>query len=281
MELVNAVLDDSIPSTGEPIPYFHSFFRMSDGSTVAFFEAPGAAAARAAAASRPTTPSSTSRCRSTASTTSTAGTRWLGRHGVEVLGPVDHKIIYSIYFHDPNGIRLEITTPTSTDVERQRRAAARASLADWADGQGSARASAGDDMVTVLKELAARAEPPALVEGSVDPEDRQRRRPRRRAGARVGALAARASTATAGPKVVRRGIRDIDYVGTASYVEHFDDDSPTKVDCWIYEDLVYTHKRMVAAAGYPQGGDDPHADHLRRHAARVATTRRRASTTWT
>src|SRR5207253_8484604 len=53
-----------------------------------------------------------------------------------------------------------------------------------------------------------------------------------------------------GPRIVRRGIRDIDYVGTASYVEHFDEESPTKVDCWIYEDLVYTHKRMVAAAGY-------------------------------
>ncbi|MFI5053738.1 MAG: amidohydrolase family protein [Acidimicrobiia bacterium] len=55
-----------------------------------------------------------------------------------------------------------------------------------------------------------------------------------------------------GPKVVRRGIREIDYVGTASYVEHFDDDSPIKVDCWLYENLVYTHKRMVAAAGYPK-----------------------------
>src|SRR3954465_4829303 len=40
MELVNAVLDDAIPSTGEPVPYFHSFFRMADGSTIAFFEAP-------------------------------------------------------------------------------------------------------------------------------------------------------------------------------------------------------------------------------------------------
>ena len=40
MELVAAVLDDKIPSTGEPIPYFHSFFRMADGSTIAFFEAP-------------------------------------------------------------------------------------------------------------------------------------------------------------------------------------------------------------------------------------------------
>ncbi len=55
-----------------------------------------------------------------------------------------------------------------------------------------------------------------------------------------------------GPKVVRRGISGIDYVGTAGYKEHFDDSSPTKVDCWIYEDLVYTHKRMVAAAGYPK-----------------------------
>ena len=55
-----------------------------------------------------------------------------------------------------------------------------------------------------------------------------------------------------GPKVERRGIREIDYVGTASYVEHFDEDSPIKVDCWVYEDLVYTHKRMVAAAGYPK-----------------------------
>jgi len=53
-----------------------------------------------------------------------------------------------------------------------------------------------------------------------------------------------------GPRVERRGIRNIDYVGTADYVEHFDEESPVKVDCWVYENLVYTHKRMVAAAGY-------------------------------
>ncbi|MCU1594959.1 MAG: glyoxalase/bleomycin resistance protein/dioxygenase, partial [Frankiales bacterium] len=40
MELVNAVLDEKIPSTGDPVPYFHSFFKMRDGSTIAFFEAP-------------------------------------------------------------------------------------------------------------------------------------------------------------------------------------------------------------------------------------------------
>src|SRR5690348_13333048 len=41
MELASTVFDDSIPSTGEPIPYFHIFFRMGDGSTLAFFESPG------------------------------------------------------------------------------------------------------------------------------------------------------------------------------------------------------------------------------------------------
>jgi catechol-2,3-dioxygenase len=55
---------------------------------------------------------------------------WLKLKGVEVLGPVDHKIIYSIYFHDPNGVRLEITTPTAP-VWNDNAAAARSSLDDW------------------------------------------------------------------------------------------------------------------------------------------------------
>ncbi|MGZ5205456.1 MAG: VOC family protein, partial [Caldimonas sp.] len=34
--------------------------------------------------------------------------------GVEVLGITDHGIIESIYFFDPNGIRLELTVPTAS-----------------------------------------------------------------------------------------------------------------------------------------------------------------------
>src|SRR6266446_10355695 len=41
MELASTVYDDSVPSTGDSFPYFHIFFRMQDGSTIAFFEAPG------------------------------------------------------------------------------------------------------------------------------------------------------------------------------------------------------------------------------------------------
>jgi catechol 2,3-dioxygenase-like lactoylglutathione lyase family enzyme len=112
MELVNAVLDDSVPSTVEPIPYFHSFFRMNDGSTVAFFEAPELPPLDAPPhpayntfqhiALQVDTPELVDRWH-----------EWLEACGVEVLGPVDHKIIYSIYFHDPSGLRLEITAPTA------------------------------------------------------------------------------------------------------------------------------------------------------------------------
>ena len=70
-------------------------------------------------------------------------------HGVEVLGPVDHKIIYSIYFHDPNGVRLEITTPTSDTWNDNGAAAEPRRLG----GRQGARES-GDDLVSVLKALA-------------------------------------------------------------------------------------------------------------------------------
>jgi hypothetical protein len=32
MPLVGAVVDERIPSTGEPYPYLHTFFRMGDGA---------------------------------------------------------------------------------------------------------------------------------------------------------------------------------------------------------------------------------------------------------
>jgi glyoxylase I family protein len=152
MELVNAVLDDAIPSTGDPIPYFHSFFRLADGSTVAFFEAP-----ELPPLEPPPHPAYDTFQHLALQVGSTAEVdrwhRWLGEHGVEVLGPVDHKIIYSIYFHDPNGIRLELTTPISP-IWNDNAEQAAASLSDWQTVKDRARAS-GDDMASVLHRLAA------------------------------------------------------------------------------------------------------------------------------
>jgi len=114
MPLVEAVMHARVPSTGDPFPYVHFFFRMQDGSTIAFFEAIGL----------PPRPEPTHPAYLVFDHLALeVGTprevdEWrdhLVAHGVEVIGPIDHGIIYSVYFHDPNGIRLEITTPLEAD----------------------------------------------------------------------------------------------------------------------------------------------------------------------
>ncbi|HYV58873.1 MAG TPA: amidohydrolase family protein [Acidimicrobiia bacterium] len=52
-----------------------------------------------------------------------------------------------------------------------------------------------------------------------------------------------------GPRVERRGIGTMRHVGGGTYEQTFDADGP-QADCWVYEDLVYIHKRHVAAVGY-------------------------------
>ena len=150
MELVNAVLDDAIPSTGEPVPYFHSFFRMLDGSTVAFFEAPELPPAAA-----PTHPAYDTFHHLALQVESPeavdAWCEWIRANDVEVLGPVDHQIIYSIYFHEPGGLRMEITTPLAP-VWNDNADAAHASLADWVALKEKAKAE-GADLSVVVKEF--------------------------------------------------------------------------------------------------------------------------------
>ncbi len=53
-----------------------------------------------------------------------------------------------------------------------------------------------------------------------------------------------------GPRVERRGVAGMRHVGGGHYEQVFADDAPEQADCWVYEDLVYVHKRHVAAVGY-------------------------------
>lgn len=138
MELASTVYDDSVPSTGDPFPYFHIFFRMEDGSTIAFFEAPGL----------PPRPDVTHpayaifdhialQARDRAEVD--RWREWLLRNDIQVVGPTDHKgLIYSIYFHDPNAIRLEITAPLDVDWNRHT-TQGKADLARWCDVKRSAQ----------------------------------------------------------------------------------------------------------------------------------------------
>src|SRR3546814_7398793 len=115
MELVSTVLDDSVPCTGDDFAYFHVFFKMRDGSTIAFFEAPGLPPR-----SEVTHPAyevfdhialqAKERCEVD------RWAAWLQENGIPIVGPTDHNgLIYRISFHDPTKIRLEIGRASCRD----------------------------------------------------------------------------------------------------------------------------------------------------------------------
>ncbi len=180
---------------------------------------------------------------------------WLVSQGVSVVGPVDHKIIYSIYFYDPNGIRLELTTPLDPTWNDQGERA-HDSLKEWEQVKATARAT-GQDMSVVLAELTrqrSHRQPPsgahqvneADIPKIISVDDHVVE------PAHLWQTWLPTKFREAGPRVERRGVAKINFAGAAAYKEEFDDDSPTKADTWVYENLVYTHKRMVAAVGYPR-----------------------------
>jgi len=131
MELISCVIDDAIPSTGDPFPYIHLFFEMADGSTIAFFESLGLPPA--APATHPAYELFNHIALNVGSVE--AVDRWaehLRKEGVEFIGPVDHGIIYSIYLHDPNNVRLELTTDVVPSW-KEHEADAEADVAAWID----------------------------------------------------------------------------------------------------------------------------------------------------
>ena len=107
-----AVSADTVLSTGEYSPHFHLFFEMEDGSSVAFFEVPESPEM----GFDPNTPDWVQHLalRVGSMEELLAAKKRLEGMGVEVLGPADHRICQSIYFHDPSGHRLELTFPTET-----------------------------------------------------------------------------------------------------------------------------------------------------------------------
>ncbi|HEV8672570.1 MAG TPA: VOC family protein [Methylomirabilota bacterium] len=108
MKLVASVQNENVPSTGEKYPHLHTFFQMADGGCVAFFEIIGLPRDE----DRTVVPGWV---RHLALRVPDRGTllrykEHLVGQGVEVLGPVDHDFCHSIYFFDPNGLRLELTS---------------------------------------------------------------------------------------------------------------------------------------------------------------------------
>jgi glyoxylase I family protein len=112
LPLYHIIQSDHVPSTGEYCPYTHFFFRLRDGSFIAFFDLGDDTAALPS----PNTPLWVNHIAFRVDTESELENtkQRLQAHGVEVLGITDHHVFKSIYFFDPNGIRLELTVQTGT-----------------------------------------------------------------------------------------------------------------------------------------------------------------------
>ncbi|MCV0394932.1 MAG: VOC family protein [Rhizobiaceae bacterium] len=152
MDLASTVIDDKVPSTGDDFPYFHIFFKMKDGSTFAFFEAPGLPAP-----SKSTHPAYDIFNHIALEVSSREDVMkwydWLTLNGLDVVGPTDHKgMILSIYFHDPNGVRLEITTPLDENWNNHTESAQR-DFALWIGAKEKAKRE-GRDITQAMIELA-------------------------------------------------------------------------------------------------------------------------------
>jgi catechol 2,3-dioxygenase-like lactoylglutathione lyase family enzyme len=99
------VIDET--KTGRRPHVLHTFYRMDDGSYLAFFEAPDIAVrVQGAARLRPA-----HRARS-GPVDAARDVREGKGAGIETRGVIDHHFIHSIYFRDPNGYVIELTART-------------------------------------------------------------------------------------------------------------------------------------------------------------------------
>ena len=130
LPLYHIIQSDIVPSTGEFCPYTHFFFRLQDGSFIAFFDLGDDTAAEPS----PNTPKWVNHISFRVNTVQELQDMKarLEASGVDVLGVTDHHIFKSIYFFDPNGIRLELTAQLADEFQMlQESKTAHARLSEW------------------------------------------------------------------------------------------------------------------------------------------------------
>jgi glyoxylase I family protein len=130
LPLYHIIQSDYVPSTGEYCPYTHFFFRLQDGSFIAFFDLGNDEAALPS----PNTPLWVNHISFRVNTVADLEVMKarLEAGGIEVLGVTDHHIFKSIYCFDPNGVRLELTAQLADEFQMlQESKTAHARLAEW------------------------------------------------------------------------------------------------------------------------------------------------------
>jgi len=140
LPLVNCMLSERVPSTGEERAYVHFFFELGDGSYIAFFDL----GEDETPAPSPNTPDWVQHFAiETGSVEDVEAMRQrLEDHGVKTTPLVDHGFVRSIYFFDPNGLRLEIAARTEAPGFLEQAASeAHAILETWNRRKQEARAA--------------------------------------------------------------------------------------------------------------------------------------------
>lgn len=130
MDLLGAFAEDHVPSTKAPDPYMHIFLDAGAGNILAFFELPNSP--------------EMDRDRNTPEWVQhfamevesmeelLAVKARLEADGIDVVGPTNHALFHSIYFYDPNGLRLELAVNTATPEQQKRmRDVGPLMLEDW------------------------------------------------------------------------------------------------------------------------------------------------------
>lgn len=130
LPMYHIIQSDHVPSTGEYCPYTHFFFRLQDGSFIAFFDLGDDEAALPS----PNTPLWVNHVAFRVNSLAELDTMKarLQAHGVEVIGITDHHIFKSIYFFDPNGVRLELSAQVANEFQMLKESkTAHARLDEW------------------------------------------------------------------------------------------------------------------------------------------------------
>ena len=132
LELACTLVNEEVGSLGLKCPHIHIFFEMKDGSYIAFFEVPSLEPAQQDL----NTPLWVKHLALEVDDIDAvvAAKARIEAEGIEVLGVTDHHVFQSVYFFDPDGHRLEITTRTEGigELERNKKKA-HALLDEWVE----------------------------------------------------------------------------------------------------------------------------------------------------
>lgn len=131
MDLILAISEDKVPSTGEPDPYIHIFLDAGSENVLAFFEIPNSPKM----GKDENTPDWVQHIAFKVADEKVLlrAKEKLELDNIEVVGPTDHHIFQSIYFRDPDGHRLELAYDTaSADDLKKLNEVAPEMMAEWA-----------------------------------------------------------------------------------------------------------------------------------------------------